>query len=247
MTATCLNCGADLRDKYCSHFGQKADVKRLTWHSLGEEVFHFFTHIEKGFLKTTLQLIVHPGILFKNYLDGKRKTYHKPISFLLIWIGLFLLVFHLVQKFTHFESSNTSTLITNEAAISAIITKYMSLIEILILPVTAFTTWLIVARPKLNYVEVLSVSLYTFSFLFILLVAQFTVAFILGINFKTNTFDIATTIIFVAWSLYAGYEFYKQYAVSFLVPRLILSLSTGAVVYFFLSKVIARILIAGHF
>lgn len=247
MSTTCLNCGALLNDKYCSHCGQKADVKRLTWHSLGEEIFHFFTHIEKGFLKTSGQLIVHPGLLYKNYLDGKRKTYHKPISFLLIWIGLFLVVFHLVKRFTHFESSNTTTLLTNEAAISAVITKYRSLIEIIILPVTAFSTWLIVARPKLNYVEVLSVTFYTFSFLFILLIAQFIIAFVLNINFRTNAFDIATTGIFVAWSFYAAYEFYKQYAVSYMVPRLIISLCTGAVVYFFLSKMIARLFIAWQF
>ncbi|MBC7875143.1 MAG: DUF3667 domain-containing protein [Ferruginibacter sp.] len=247
MPTSCLNCGALLNDNYCSHCGQKAGVKRLSWHSLGEEVFHFFTHIEKGFLKTTGQLITHPGTLFKNYLDGKRKTYHKPISFLLIWIGLFLVVFHLVKKLTHFENSNTSTLLTNEAAIAAIIAKYRSLIEILILPFTAFSTWLIIARPKLNYVEVLSVTFYTFSFLFILLIAQFIIAFVVGINFRTNAFDITTTGIFIAWSFYAGYEFYKKYAVAYIVPRLVLSLSTGAIVYFFLSKVIARMFIAWQF
>jgi len=80
MSTTCLNCGATVYENFCPRCGQKADVKKLTWNSFIEEVFHFFTHIEKGFLKTTGQLIIHPGKLCKDYLDGKRKAYHKPIS-----------------------------------------------------------------------------------------------------------------------------------------------------------------------
>jgi hypothetical protein len=87
MASTCLNCGTALTDKYCPHCGQKASVERISWHHFLHEVIHFFTHIEKGFFATTILLITRPGLLNKNYLDGKRKAYHKPISFLLIWIS----------------------------------------------------------------------------------------------------------------------------------------------------------------
>jgi hypothetical protein len=189
MATTCLNCSSMLTDKYCPHCGQKATVKRLGWHTIAEEILHFFTHIEHGFLQTTWLLITRPGLLNKNYLDGKRKSYHKPISFLLIWITIFLLAYHFVNKFTHYENLNTETAFSNDPAVTAMITKYRSLIEILILPVTCFIAWLIIARPKLNYVEVLNTGFYGFSFIFILLSAQFTIAFIFGINFKTNSFD----------------------------------------------------------
>jgi len=32
MTLHCLNCGTQLADQYCPHCGQKATVKRLSWH-----------------------------------------------------------------------------------------------------------------------------------------------------------------------------------------------------------------------
>jgi hypothetical protein len=92
MATTCLNCGAEVTSMYCPDCGQKATVDRLTWHHLLEETVHFFTHIEEGFLKTTKELITKPGIVHKNFLDGKRKTYHRPVSFLLIWVAVFLLV-----------------------------------------------------------------------------------------------------------------------------------------------------------
>ena len=247
MSTACLNCGSKLNDSFCSHCGQKADVKRLTWHSLGEEIFHFFTHIEKGFVLTTRQLIMHPGQLCKNYLDGKRKQYHKPISFLLVWITIFILIYHLAISMTHYPMENTASLFTFGPEAQEIIGKYRSIVEILILPFLAFVSWLIVARPRLNYVEILSVFFYFTSFLFVLLSVQFTVAIICSINFRTNTFDLVTTGTYLAWLIYAGYDFYKRYKIPYLIPRTILALIVGSQVYFPLAKLIARAMIALHF
>lgn len=70
MATTCLNCGTVLTDKYCPHCGQKATVDRITWHHVGEEITHFFTHIEYGFLRTTKELLTRPGVTQKNYLSA---------------------------------------------------------------------------------------------------------------------------------------------------------------------------------
>ena len=61
MATTCVNCGTFVIDKFCPHCRQKVEVSRLTWHRLGKEIFHFFTHIEKEFFETALQLIIRPG------------------------------------------------------------------------------------------------------------------------------------------------------------------------------------------
>jgi len=244
MSITCLNCNAPVNESYCSRCGQKAEVKRLTWHSLGEEVFHFFTHIEKGFLKTTGQLIIHPGKLCKSYLDGKRKAYHKPVSFLLIWITIYLFTWYLVDHFIHFETRYTSTLATWDPSIVNIIQKYRSLIDILILPVTAFINWLILARPKLNYVEVLSISFYLFALTFIVHITNITVSSLLNINYKTNTSQYITILFLAIWALYAGYDFYKQYKIRFLIPKLTLWIFASLLTYIYTGKIIAKLLIA---
>jgi hypothetical protein len=243
MSIECLNCGTEVIDHFCPHCGQKASVKRLTWKGLGEEVLHFFTHIEKGFLKTTLLLIIKPGVLCKGYLSGERKRYHKPVGFLLIWITVFLLLFNLANHVTHFTRLGNSVLITNSEATSSILARYRSLIEILILPFTGFVSWFIAARPRLNYPEVLSISFYITSFLFILLSIQFIISMLFGINFKTDTFDITTTGIFTAWVLYAGYDIYRRYEVRFLLLRLLLSMLVNIAVYFYLSKLIVRLFV----
>lgn len=244
MSITCLNCNAPVNESYCSRCGQKAEVKRLTWHSLGEEVFHFFTHIEKGFLKTTGQLIIHPGKLCKSYLDGKRKVYHKPVSFLLIWITIYLFTWYLANHFTHFGNRTTSTLVTWDASTLNIIQKYRSLIDILILPVSALINWLILARPKLNYVEVFCVSFYLFSFTFIFHIAHITIASLLGIQYKDNTGEYITTAFVGIWAFYACYDFYKLYKIPFLIPKLIFWIMAAFLAYFYTAKMIVKLLTA---
>ena len=244
MSTTCLNCNALVNEKYCSRCGQKVEVTRLTWHSIGEEIFHFFTHVEKGFLKTTTELIAHPGELCKSYLDGKRKTYHKPVSFLLIWITIYLFTWYLADHFKHFENRYSSTLVTWDNATLNLVQKYRSLIDIFTLPATALINWLILARPKLNYVEVLSVSFYLFSFQFIVHVTHVSISSLLDINYKNNTSQYITLILLAVWALYAGYDLYKRYNVQFLVPRLILWIIVTFFVYIYSGKLIAKLLMA---
>jgi hypothetical protein len=244
MSTTCLNCSAPVNENYCASCGQKVEVKRLTWHSLGEEIFHFFTHIEKGFLKTTGQLILHPGRLCKDYLDGKRKSYHKPVSFLLIWITLFLFTWYLADHFTHFENRYTSTLVTWDSPTLNVIQKYRSLVDILIIPVTAFFNWLIIGRPKLNYVEVLCISFYLFSCTFMFHIIHIIISSLLGINYKTNISEYITVGFLAIWGFWACYDFYKQYRVSFLLPRLLLWVLVAFITYNYTGKIIVKLLTA---
>jgi Protein of unknown function (DUF3667) len=247
MASTCLNCDTALTDKYCPHCGQKSTVDRISWHHVVEEVLHFFTHLEHGFLATTRLLITQPGLLNKNYLDGKRKSYHKPISFLLIWIAIYLLIYNIVNKFTHHPDLNTESFFSNNAAVTAVFTKYRSLVELMIVPVSSFTGWIILARPRLNYFEILSTGFFGTSILFITLSIQFIAAFIFNINFHTNIFDSITAVIYAGWSFYAGYDLFKRYNVSWLVPRLFLAMVIGGLSYSILSREISKLFMAWGF
>jgi hypothetical protein len=247
MATTCLNCGTALTDKYCPHCGQKASVERISWHHFLHEVVHFFTHIEKGFFATTILLITKPGVLNKNYLDGKRRSYHKPISFLLIWIAIYILIYNFVNRFTDHPDLNTESFFSNNAAVTSVFTKYRSLIELLIIPCSSFLAWIILARPKLNYFEILSTGFFGTSILFITLSVQFIVAFIFNINFHTNIFDTTTAVIYAGWSWYAGYDLFKRYHVSWLIPRLLLAMITGGAAYSVLSREISKLFMAWGF
>jgi len=243
MASTCLNCGAEVADKYCPHCGQKSTVDRITWHHLGEEITHFFTHIEHGFLRTTKELLTKPGLLQKNYLDGKRKTYHKPISYLLIWIAIFLLVSRLAIKFGHLENETSSTFLTVTPEIDDIIYKYTTLLEIMILPFTAFNLWLQLARPRLSYLEVLVTGFYRFSVLYIFLTVQYILGWIFGFNPNSAGALYTMTIIMSVWTVYVFYDLFKRYNVKYVFVRIITTLVTGVAIYSFLRTQIAKLFI----
>lgn len=246
MATTCLNCGKPLLDQFCPHCGQKAEVHRLNLHNLREEIIYVSHQMAEGFIKTVKQLILQPGTLCKNYLDGKRKRYYKPVSFLLVWITAFLLIFQAALYLTDFPPTHTSTLFTFDVRTSSIISKYRSLFEVLTIPFLAFTSWLIIARPRLNYVEVLIVFFYLTSFLFIILCGQVVIALLLDINFRTNNFDLSTKVVYSAWLLYAGYTFYRQYNIPFLIPRIILSQAISGFIYFNLIRLFVDQMIIWH-
>ncbi len=93
-TQNCLNCGAHLSDsdRFCSHCGQLAQVHRLSLAHLLHEGVHFFTHADKGIFYLVKMLATKPGVVVREYVQGRRKRYFSPLNFFFIVIGLFLFV-----------------------------------------------------------------------------------------------------------------------------------------------------------
>lgn len=246
MVVKCLNCGAEVPDKFCSQCGQKSTVKRLSWKNFIEEGLHFLTHIDKHFLETTRQLVVRPGKVMKQYIDGRRKSYTMPMTFLIVWIALYLLIYHISLAITHYPGGTTSSFFTFGPESTAILNKYRTLIEAFVLPFTAFLGWLIVARPKLNYIEVVSAYFYITSFLFIALCFQILVYLALRQNFRTDRFNLINMVIYVCWGAWAVYCFFKQYSIRFLIMRLMLAIAISILVYFELVRLFVRLLVKWH-
>lgn len=84
-----------MQGNFCSNCGQKAETHRITFKHVIHELIHAFTHTDKGFFLLIKSLITKPGIVAKEYLEGKRKKYFNPLSFLVITAALhFLAVYH---------------------------------------------------------------------------------------------------------------------------------------------------------
>ena len=75
----CLNCGAEVSDRYCSHCGQENLIPKDT---LGHLIQHFLsdiTHYDSKFLISLRDLIFKPGFLTTEYLNGRRARYLNPV------------------------------------------------------------------------------------------------------------------------------------------------------------------------
>jgi hypothetical protein len=225
MYATCLNCGTKVHDQFCPHCGQKKTVKKLTWYSLAEEIFHFVSHIERGFLNTSFQLLVKPGRVVKEYLLGKRKKYYKPVSLYLIWAGIRLLTFELVSRVYDYQNFRTPNFWAGSREGGIYVVQHNQVFGLLLVPIVALFAWLITSRTKMNYVETLVTSVYINAVVEMLIFFQiFITGLLLRINFLTNSFSIQVQIVYSVWALYALIDIFKKDKIKLLLLRAVASL-----------------------
>lgn len=61
LIQVCKSYGFSGNENYCSRCGLPHKTKRISMTGLLHDVFHFFTHLEKGFGYTVKMLIISPG------------------------------------------------------------------------------------------------------------------------------------------------------------------------------------------
>ena len=85
--SACLNCGTPLIGSHCHNCGQTAHVHRTLgafFHDLLHGVFHF----EGKVWRTIPMLVLRPGTLTREYIDGRRASYVSPLALFLFSVFL---------------------------------------------------------------------------------------------------------------------------------------------------------------
>jgi len=88
----CANCNSVLTGAYCQDCGQAANVHRSLWH-MAEELLHGVLHFDSKAWRTLPALLLHPGQLTRDYIDGKRMRYMSPFILFLFLNFMMFLVF----------------------------------------------------------------------------------------------------------------------------------------------------------
>lgn len=125
------------------------------------DVLHFFTHFEKGFVHTLHQLVISPGHMQRDYIEGRRNVYQNPISLFLICATITGLTrYWVLSIIIHYYGAD----IIPEAKFFH---EYMVLTYMALLPLYALITYLLFYQMKYNYAEIGVMMLYTVSFIFL--------------------------------------------------------------------------------
>ena len=97
----CANCSAFLQDqaRYCHTCGQSSHIHHSLLHMV-EEVLHGLFHFDTKAWRTLPALVVNPGQLTRQYLDGKRTAFVSPLALFLfmVFIMFFVLSFTLQEE-----------------------------------------------------------------------------------------------------------------------------------------------------
>jgi hypothetical protein len=90
----CLNCNTEVVGRWCHICGQEnIEPKETVW-SLISHFFYDITHYDGKFFSTTKFLIIRPGFLPKEYIEGRRARYLHPIRMYVFSSAVFFLIFY---------------------------------------------------------------------------------------------------------------------------------------------------------
>ena len=198
---------------------------------LVEEVTHFFTHVEKHFLRTSLDFILHPGRASHNFLIGKRKNYQKPVSYFLIWTGIFILCHNLIIGQFHYEYTISHTSQSPEMAeANLFLRKNFTFMMLPLLFISAAVIWLVMARPRFYFIEMVVLALYGGGTYFILnLLSDILLGVIIGININHINVFIWQTILSALYNFWFTYDFFHRFTIRLFWLRMFLTAAFIAV------------------
>jgi hypothetical protein len=93
-SSVCLNCGTRLRGQYCGSCGQRSRNRLISIWQLLREAFGDLLELDSRLWRTLLPLLVRPGRLTRDYLEGRRARYMPPFrSYLVLSVVFFVVAF----------------------------------------------------------------------------------------------------------------------------------------------------------
>lgn len=161
----CQNCAAPLAGPYCHQCGQKALTERITLRYILRSFLEALTNVERGFWYTMRELAVRPGVVAREYVEGKRQRYYHPVRFLLILVTVATLVtlslgiydmqqseiLHLQNDALGLNPDEAST--ARQQKVQEEVKKYLNLVAMATLPFISLVGFRLFRKRAYNYAE----------------------------------------------------------------------------------------------
>jgi hypothetical protein len=153
------------------------------------DVFHFFTHLEKGFGYTLKQLIVAPGTMQREYILGDRARHQKPFSMFFICATIAAVgrywIYDIISKFYNLDLMREANFFH----------QYWIFLLVGLIPVIALINWLVFMGSKYNYAEFFVITLYNMSAVLIgaLLI---TLLHLVNPRWQTDFIDLSFALVY---------------------------------------------------
>ena len=221
---TCKNCGKVVSGIYCSNCGQKLLAGRITFHYLLDEIVHFFTHVEKGFLFTTWNMVWKPQLVIKDFIIGKRKNYQKPFSYYLIWITVYSLLLYFLEKYFGENKVVSFENYFGPGETTKFAISHLNIVLTLLLPVQAVYIYFLCMRSRYNYIESLIAILYiigTVIFFQLLYAIMVLIYFLFTGNSVSVLWSDILKIVYISWALF---DMAKMFSVKVKYVKIIIAL-----------------------
>jgi hypothetical protein len=180
MTITCKNCGNLFEGKYCNNCGQPSKTSRLNFHVILEELQYWLLRYNSEITYTAVQLYTRPGHAIRQYIEGKRIKFFKPISLVIVLSAIYAVLNHLfgIQILAKSDIINASTEIDYDQ-FGEFITNHFGWFSILSIPMYTIGSYFIFKKQGYNFVEHIVLNAYIASQRLYLNIATFPLIYLL--------------------------------------------------------------------
>lgn len=204
----CHNCHKEFEGEFCSHCGQLYTANnRLSFADIRRDFFDNVFNVHRGLPFTIWNLLIRPGKVGREYLDGRRKTYTNPVRYLIIALAIQAFVDYwfirpdLNEQPDFFEFAFLSDQLNHQMAIwNHVLATKFALIHNLTMIVVFPSIFLFLFRKQgYNFTELLTVNFYYFSTGLILTISTIFLAYQAGFELPIQGILLAT-LGYVVWS-----------------------------------------------
>ncbi len=178
---TCQNCHAELNGVYCSQCGQKATTQ-LELRPFLQDLFSKTSELDFRLARTLKDLIVRPGAMIRDYIDGKRIAYTNPFKALFIVTALYIVVISYFKISIDFYNQN-------EGAGNAVLI-FMNYLIFIFLAATALVFRFVFKKYEVNWVKSYIILCYCWTGYLIFTIALALVTLWIPIKFELTRFLI---------------------------------------------------------
>ncbi|WP_299618700.1 DUF3667 domain-containing protein [uncultured Tenacibaculum sp.] len=220
----CKNCGTKVDGKFCSNCGQKTNVGPINLAYVVDEINNSFFQLDRGFFFTIKRLSINPGDSIRDFIQGKRKNYFKPLTFVLILSTVYALLSTLLNEQTVLGDllsgwksyKDGSTLDANATVLHQWFVKNYAYSILLLLPVFSLASYLSFRKYEYNYLEHIVLNSFitgqqAIIYTFFAVLKSFT-----GENAVTETLYMVFVLGYVFWVYIQFFKNYKRLKIIFL-------------------------------
>ncbi len=203
----CKNCGAKTHGRYCETCGQRTAVSKVTFRETFNDLADSLFSIQAPLLTTLKLLVINPGKLFSEYLEGRRKKYYRPVTFFILMTVVYLIVRGLI-KYDPFGSNllnvddPTSTQLLTQAR-NYMLLHIDKLLFAFVLSLGIFLK--LFFYKKRAFAEFLAISFYLLGFYTLL-----TIFNMFYIQYIDKTFQGLHIALMFVYFIYAMVSFFKK-------------------------------------
>ena len=226
----CKSCNQPSSSNFCSNCGEKGSNKRLTVKDLIGDFMSNIMELEYPLLRTVKELSYKPGVVCREYVEGKRKPYYKPFQYFIITVALFYIIFfafglELSEVSKEFipegVGDNSRSVADMKTKVAGIINSYIKLIQFCVIPIISFFSWAFFKVKGYNMVENFVMNLF--------LAAHGSMIGILFIPLSVidfNVYFISSSIATIFYQIWGYKQFFEIGALTAIAKGLIIWLCT---------------------